>query len=118
MLQASQILGSAELHNLKAAHGPGVAAARALYLEGRLETHEIGSRADVFGGHAGLVTHEEQEGNKAACGNRAQTPAAYSSSASDNSNASSTSTPRYLTVLSSFVWPRSSWQARRLPVFL
>ena len=42
----------------------------------------------------------------------------YSLSASERSRASSTSTPRYLTVLSSLVWPRRSWQARKLPVFL
>jgi len=33
-------------------------------------------------------------------------------------NASSTSTPRYRTVLSILVWPSRSWTARRLPVFL
>ncbi len=32
--------------------------------------------------------------------------------------ASSSSTPRYLTVLSILVWPSSNWTARRLPVFL
>lgn len=37
---------------------------------------------------------------------------------SDISKASSTSMPRYLTVLSSFLWPSRSWQARRFPVFL
>jgi hypothetical protein len=40
------------------------------------------------------------------------------SSCSDSSRASSTSMPRYLTVLSSLRWPSSSWQARRLPIFL
>ena len=37
---------------------------------------------------------------------------------SEISSASSTSMPRYLTVLSSFPWPSRSWQARKLPVFL
>ena len=32
--------------------------------------------------------------------------------------ASSTSTPRYLTVLSIFVWPSKIWTARRFPVAL
>ncbi len=37
---------------------------------------------------------------------------------SEISNPSSTSMPRYLTVLSSFPWPSRSWQGRRFPVFL
>ena len=36
----------------------------------------------------------------------------------DRTSASSTSIPRYRTVLSNFVRPSRSWQARRLPVRL
>lgn len=40
----------------------------------------------------------------------------YTSICSDISSASSISMPRYLTVLSSFVWPKSSCTARRFLV--
>jgi hypothetical protein len=43
---------------------------------------------------------------------------AYSSTCSDMASASSTSMPRYRTVLSSFVCPRSSCTALKFPVFL
>lgn len=74
MLEASQILGPAELYNVEAAQRSRVAAARALDFEGRLESNEIGSRADVLRGHPRRVTHEEQDRNKEACGNRAKRP--------------------------------------------
>ena len=43
--------------------------------------------------------------------------ACYRSIPSERVKASSMSTPRYRTVLSVFVCPRSNWTARRLPVF-
>ena len=44
------------------------------------------------------------------------TPVVQTSTFSAISSASSISTPRYRTVLSIFVWPRSSCTARRFPV--
>ena len=44
-------------------------------------------------------------------------PNFQTSTCSAIASASSTSMPRYLTVLSILVWPSNSWTARRLPVF-
>ena len=70
MLEPPQILRSAQLHDVEAAHRPRVATAGALDPERRLEADEIGSRADMLGGHDRSLTHEEHNRNTGACGKR------------------------------------------------
>jgi hypothetical protein len=72
MLEASEVLGPAELHNVIAAQGPRVPAARAFDLEGSLEADKIGCRADMLGGHPPPICRGEQLGNIAGCGCRGQ----------------------------------------------
>jgi hypothetical protein len=60
MLEAAEVLSSAKLRDVEAAHRPGVAAARALDPRGRFEADEIGGRADMFRGHLRRVAHREQ----------------------------------------------------------
>jgi hypothetical protein len=56
MLEATEILSPAKLRDVEPAHRPGIAAARALDLQGRFEADEIGSRADTFRGHFRRIT--------------------------------------------------------------
>ena len=72
MLDAPEILRSAQLHHFEATQRPRVAAA--LDPQSRLETDEIGGGADVLRGHRSRLTHEEQDGNKLACGKRQKRP--------------------------------------------
>ena len=72
MLEAAEILSSAKLRDVEAAHCPGVATARALDPKGRFEADEIGGRADMLRGHFRRVTRREQSRNSPACGNRAK----------------------------------------------
>jgi hypothetical protein len=72
MLEAPEILSSAKLRDIEAAHCPRVSAARALDPEGRFEADEIGGRADMFRGHFRRVTRKEQNRNNVACGKRAK----------------------------------------------
>jgi hypothetical protein len=78
MLQAAQVLSSATLSHLEAAHRSRVTTARTLDLQSCLEANEIGGRTDMLGGHRNRVTHEEQDGNKRSCGKRAK-PEVWSS---------------------------------------
>jgi len=72
LLETAEVLGPAQLHDVEAGQGARVPAASALDPEGRLEADEVGSRADVFCGHAARVTLKEQYGNKQGRGNRAK----------------------------------------------
>jgi hypothetical protein len=55
MLDAPQVLRTAELHNVISAQSPGIAAVCAFNPESSLETNKIGSRADMLGGHPTLI---------------------------------------------------------------
>ena len=63
MLEAPQVLGSAELHYVKAAKGPAIPAGCAFDFEGGFEADEVGCRADMFGGHAVEICRAERLGN-------------------------------------------------------
>ena len=67
MLEPAEIVSSTKLCNVEAAHGPGVAAARALDPQSRFEANEIGGRADMFRGHLRRVTRKERNRNIIAC---------------------------------------------------
>jgi hypothetical protein len=60
MLDTSEVLRSAELHNLVPTQRPRVPAVCALDLEGGLEADKIGCRADMLCGHSSCLPVGEQ----------------------------------------------------------
>jgi hypothetical protein len=72
MLEAAEILIPAELRYVESTHRPGIAATRALNLEGRLESDEIGSGTHVLCRHGRQLTRREHKWNSTACVTRAK----------------------------------------------